>query len=179
MLLSTAWAQTGGGDGGSALVGFLPLILIFVIFYFLLIRPQQKRQKQHQQKLQAIRRGDKVLTGGGVFGSVTKVVDDNELQVEIAEGVKVRVSRSMIADVISKTEPASGDAKPANDASEKKGSFLGGLLGGGKPAESANDKPEAKAESKKAAAKPAAKADAKAKTSNSTKAGKGEDKKGE
>lgn len=137
MLISTAWAQSGGGDAGGALVGFLPLILIFVIFYFLLIRPQQKRQKQHQQKLQAIRRGDKILTGGGVFGSVSKVVDDNELQVEIADGVKVRVARSMVADVISKTEPAKGEAQPANDGSEKKGGMLGGLLGGkqdsGKP----------------------------------------------
>ncbi|MBP5856054.1 preprotein translocase subunit YajC [Marivibrio halodurans] len=136
MLISTAWAQSGGADGGGALVGFLPLILIFVIFYFLLIRPQQKRQKQHQQKLQAIRRGDKILTGGGVFGTVSKVIDETELQVEIADGVKVRVSRAMVADVINKTEPAKGGAAAANDATEKKGGLLGGLLGGQKAAAS-------------------------------------------
>lgn len=130
MFISTAWAQSGGGDAGSALTAFLPLILIFVIFYFLLIRPQQKRQKQHQQKLQAIRRGDKILTGGGLFASVTKVIDDNELQAEIADGVKVRVARNMVADVISKTEPAK-DQAPANDGG-KKGFLLGGLMGGGK-----------------------------------------------
>lgn len=132
MLISTAWAQSGGADGGGALVGFLPLILIFVIFYFLLIRPQQKRQKQHQQKLQAIRRGDKILTGGGVFGTVSKVIDETELQVEIADGVKVRVSRAMVADVLNKTEPAKGGTGPANDASAKKGGLFGGLLGGQK-----------------------------------------------
>jgi len=158
MFISTAWAQSGDAGAGGALTAFLPLILIFVIFYFLLIRPQQKRQKQHQNKLQAIRRGDKVLTGGGVFGTVTKVVDDNELQVEIADGVKVRVARSMVADVISKTEPANGDAKPANDG-EKKGGLLGGLLGGGAkesaPAEEAKKGAAKKGGAKKAAAKKA------------------------
>ncbi|MCR9219647.1 MAG: preprotein translocase subunit YajC [Alphaproteobacteria bacterium] len=147
MFISTAWAQSGGGDAGSALTAFLPLILIFVIFYFLLIRPQQKRQKQHQQKLQAIRRGDKILTGGGLFASVTKVIDDNELQAEIADGVKVRVARSMVADVISKTEPAK-DQAPANDGA-KKGGLLGGLLGGGKSqggADAADKTVEGKAE---------------------------------
>ena len=154
MFISTAWAQTGAGDAGAGgmLSAFLPLILIFVIFYFLLIRPQQKRQKQHQNKLQAIRRGDKVLTGGGVFGTVSKVVDDNELQVEIAEGVKVRVARSMVADVISKTEPANGDAKPANDG-EKKGGLLGGLLGGGSKGDDAKGAGAKKGGAKKAAAK--------------------------
>ena len=109
MFISTAWAQ-GAGIGGGGLMeglgGFLPIILIFVVFYFLLIRPQQKRAKQHREMLSAIRRGDRVLTGGGLYGTVTKVVNDNELVVQIAEAVKVRVARPTIAEVISKTEPA-------------------------------------------------------------------------
>lgn len=105
MFISEAWAQDGGG-GGDLLVTFLPLILIFAIFYFLLIRPQQKKQKEHQAKIKSIRRGDRVITGGGIFGNVTKVLDDNEIQVEIAEGVRIRVATSTVMDVLAKTEPA-------------------------------------------------------------------------
>jgi preprotein translocase subunit YajC len=109
MFISTAWAQAAGGGAGGllgGLGGFLPIVLIFVVFYFLLIRPQQKRAKQHREMLSAVRRGDRVLTGGGLYGTVTKVVNDNELVVQIAEAVKVRVARATIAEVISKTEPA-------------------------------------------------------------------------
>ncbi|MEY8831123.1 preprotein translocase subunit YajC [Sedimentitalea sp. XS_ASV28] len=92
-------------DGG-ALAQFLPLILIFAIMYFLLIRPQQKKVKQHQAMVEAVRRGDQIITQGGLIGKVVKVKDDNEVEVELAENVKVRVVKSTIANVISKTEPA-------------------------------------------------------------------------
>ncbi len=88
---------------------FLPLILIFAIMYFLLIRPQQKKMKDHQQMVEALRRGDQVVTQGGLIGKVAKVKDDNEIEVELAEGVKVRVVKSTIAQVLSKTEPASAE----------------------------------------------------------------------
>ena len=85
---------------------FIPLILIFAIMYFLLIRPQQKKVKEHQAMVAALRRGDQVVTQGGVIGKVVKVKDDGEIEVEIADGVKVRVVQSTIATVVSKTEPA-------------------------------------------------------------------------
>ncbi len=85
----------------------VPLILIFGIMYFLLIRPQQKKLKQHQMMVEALRRGDNVITQGGIMGKVTKVKDgNNEVEVEIATGVSVRVVRSSIATVVNKTEPA-------------------------------------------------------------------------
>jgi len=92
-------------DGG-ALAQFLPLILIFAIMYFLLIRPQQKKVKEHQAMVEALRRGDQVITQGGLIGKVVKVKDDNEIEVELSENVKVRVVKSTIATVMSKTEPA-------------------------------------------------------------------------
>lgn len=89
-----------------ALGQFIPLILIFAIMWFLLIRPQQKKMKEHQAMVAALRRGDQVITQGGLIGKVSKVKDDGELEVELAEGVKVRVVRSTIAQVLNKTEPA-------------------------------------------------------------------------
>ena len=92
---------------GGAIAQFLPLILIFAIMYFLLIRPQQKKMKQHQAMVEAVRRGDQVVTQGGLIGKVAKVKEgENEIEVEIAEGVKVRVVKSTIAQVLNKTEPA-------------------------------------------------------------------------
>lgn len=85
---------------------FIPLILIFGIMYFLLIRPQQKKVKEHQAMVSALRRGDQVVTQGGIIGKVVKVKEDGEIEVEIADGVKVRVVQSTIATVVSKTEPA-------------------------------------------------------------------------
>jgi preprotein translocase subunit YajC len=85
---------------------FIPLILIFAIMYFLLIRPQQKKMKEHQNMVQNLRRGDQVVTQGGLIGKVVKVKENNELELELAEGVKVRVVQSTIAQVLSKTEPA-------------------------------------------------------------------------
>jgi len=89
-----------------ALGQFLPLILIFAIMYFLLIRPQQKKAKEHRAMVDAVRRGDQVITQGGLIGKVSKVKDDGEVEVEIAPGVKVRVVKSTISQVTSKTEPA-------------------------------------------------------------------------
>ena len=90
-----------------ALAQFLPLILIFVIMYFLLIRPQQQKVKKHQAMVEALRRGAQVVTQGGLYGKVTKVREDGDIEVEISEGVKVRVVKATIAQVVSKTEPAS------------------------------------------------------------------------
>ena len=105
MFITPAYAQAAGG-GGSAFASFVPLILIFAIMWFLLIRPQQKKVKQHQAMVTALRRGDEVVTQGGVIGKVTKVKDDGEVEVEIAPNVKVRVVKQTIAQVVSKTEPA-------------------------------------------------------------------------
>jgi preprotein translocase subunit YajC len=84
---------------------FIPLILIFAIMYFLLIRPQQKKVKEHQNMVASLRRGDQVVTQGGLIGKVTKVKEENEIEVEVADGVKVRVLQNTIAQVLSKTEP--------------------------------------------------------------------------
>ena len=89
-----------------ALQQFVPLILIFAIMYFLLIRPQQKKVKEHKAMVDGLRRGDQVVTAGGLIGKVVKVKDDGELEVELADNVKVRVVQSTIATVVSKTEPA-------------------------------------------------------------------------
>ncbi|MFU8883230.1 MAG: preprotein translocase subunit YajC [Rhodobacterales bacterium] len=90
-----------------AFAQFIPLILIFAIMYLLLIRPQQKKLKEHQAMVTALRRGDQIVTQGGLIGKVSKVKDDNEIEVELADNVKVRVVKSTVAQVISKTEPAS------------------------------------------------------------------------
>ncbi|MBO0751807.1 MAG: preprotein translocase subunit YajC [Bradyrhizobiaceae bacterium] len=89
----------------------LPFVLIFAIMYFLLLRPQQKRAKQHQEMVKGVRRGDVVVTNGGLVGKVTKVVDDDQIEVEVADGVRVRQVRSMVAEVRSKSEPVK-DEKP-------------------------------------------------------------------
>ncbi|RLJ60258.1 protein translocase subunit yajC [Litoreibacter halocynthiae] len=105
MFVTPAYAQAAGG-AGSAFTSFIPLILIFGIMYFLLIRPQQKKLKDHQAMVEAVRRGDQVITQGGIVGKVSKVKEDGEVEVEIADGVKVRVIKSTLASVVSKTEPA-------------------------------------------------------------------------
>ena len=108
MFVTPAYAQAVGETGGAGgfLGSMLPLILIFVIFYFLLIRPQQKKAKEHRLMVDNLRKGDKVVTAGGLLGKVTKVSDDHECEIEIATGVKVKVIRSTISAVMSKTEPA-------------------------------------------------------------------------
>jgi len=92
-----------------AFAQFVPLILIFVIMYFLLIRPQQKKVKEHQAMIGALRRGDEIVTAGGLIGKITKVKDDAEVEVELTTGMKVRVVRATIAQVRSKTEPAAAN----------------------------------------------------------------------
>ena len=107
MLISTAYAQgTGIFDNQGALIQFLPLVLIFVVFYFLLIRPQQRKTKDHKTMLDALRRGDRVVTGGGIIGTVARVENPEEVTVDIAEGVRVRVLRSTISSVLAKPDPA-------------------------------------------------------------------------
>jgi len=107
MFISPAYAQAGGGFGG--MESLLPLVLIFVVFYFLLIRPQQKKQKAHREMLGELRRGDRIVTAGGVIGTITRVNSDTEITVEISEGVRVKVVRAMVSDVIAKTESRSSD----------------------------------------------------------------------
>lgn len=105
MLATPAYAQAAVGGGAGGLVGFVPILLIFVIMYFLMIRPQQKKLKDHKAMVSALRRGDQVVTSGGMIGKVVKVADA-EIEVELAPNVKVRVIKSTIAQVTSKTEPA-------------------------------------------------------------------------
>ncbi|OAN44038.1 preprotein translocase subunit YajC [Paramagnetospirillum marisnigri] len=120
MFVSPAYAQAAAASGGSlgALEQFLPLVLIFVVFYFLLIRPQQKRMKTHKEMLAQLRRGDRVVTAGGIIGTVNKLVNDAEVVVEIAEGVRVRVIRTTITEVMSKTEPVAADKADKADKAE-------------------------------------------------------------
>jgi len=113
LFITPAYAQAAGAPAGAGdFIGMvLPLVLIMGVFYFLLIRPQQKKMKEHQAMLKKVGKGDTVITSGGLIGKVVKVVDDNELQVEIGENIKVRVMRSGIADVRAKGEPVKTEAK--------------------------------------------------------------------
>ncbi len=112
MFITSAYAQAAGAPGAVDFVGMiLPLVLIMGVFYFLLIRPQQRKMKEHQEMLKKVTKGDTVVTTGGLIGKVLKVVDDNELQVEVGENVKVRVLRSGIADVRAKGEPVKTESK--------------------------------------------------------------------
>ena len=104
-LLLAAAAPSGGA---SFFIQTIPLVLVFVIFWFLLIRPQQRKMREHQAEIAAVKKGDRVVTGGGLIGKVTKV-DENEIELEVAQGVKVRVVKSMLSDV------RPHGAKAAND----------------------------------------------------------------
>lgn len=111
MFISPAYAQAAASDPAGTFGALIPLVLIFVVFYFLMIRPQQKRVKDHKAMVDALRRGDRIITNGGLVGVVTKVTDgEREVQIEIAEGVRVKVVRDMIATVTSKTEPVAAKA---------------------------------------------------------------------
>jgi len=116
MFITPAFAQGNplsglfGGDSGGMLTSLLPLILIVVIMYFLVLRPQQQRVKSHQSMVKALRRGDTVVTNGGLVGKVTKVVDDDQIEVEISDGVRVRQMRSMVSEVRAKGEPVKDDS---------------------------------------------------------------------
>ena len=114
MFISPAYAQGslfGGGGNTDMLTSLLPFVLIFVIMYFLILRPQQKRVKQHQEMVKNVRRGDTVVTSGGLIGKVTKVTDEEQIEVEVAEGVRVRQMKSMIAEVRAKGEPVKEESK--------------------------------------------------------------------
>ena len=111
MFTSPAFAQGVGSAGsGDFMIQLMPILLMIVIFYFLLFRPQQQRMKEHKAKLGALRRGDTVITSGGIIGKVTKLVNEGEVEVEIAADTKVRVIRSTISDVINKNEPVKDNA---------------------------------------------------------------------
>ena len=120
MWISTAYAQAAGSQGGEFnMMTILPLVLIFVVFYFLLIRPQQQKMKHHKTMLGALRRGDRVVTGGGIVGTIVKAQGDEDCVVEIADGVRVRVVRSTIQSVVSRAEPAGEKEKSSSDDAKK------------------------------------------------------------
>lgn len=105
MFITPAFAQGVPGGGSDFMLQLVPILLMFVIFYFLLFRPQQQRAKQHREMVGNIRRGDTVVTAGGIIGKVTRVRDDNEIEVEIADNTRVRVVKATVADVRAKGEP--------------------------------------------------------------------------
>ena len=107
MFITPAFAQAAGSDTNGMLMSLLPFALIFVIMYFLILKPQQKKLKDHQELVKNIRRGDTVVTNGGLVGKVTKVVDDEQIEIEVSDGVRIRQMRQMIATVRSKSEPTS------------------------------------------------------------------------
>ena len=141
MFISQAWAQAGGGAGENPLTNMLiPMVMIGVVFYFLLIRPQQSKMKQHKEMLSGVKRGDRVVTGGGIIGLVTKVIGESEVQVELAEGVRVRIIKQTITDILTRGESVRGakdgeeDEKPmlpqpAAGATPERKSLLGSLFG--------------------------------------------------
>ncbi len=112
MFVTPAYAQaaTAAAPGGTDfIIQLAPFLLIFVIMYFLILRPQQKRVKAHQEMIKNVRRGDTIVTSGGIIAKVTKVTDDSEVQIEIADNVRARLSRGMIAEVKTKGEPVKTD----------------------------------------------------------------------
>ena len=105
MIINFAYAQAAGASGGQGLlVQLLPLVLIFVVFYFLLIRPQQKRVKDHKAMVESLKRGDEVITSGGIIGIVDRVMEDDRIEVIIGEGTKVQIIRSTITSLLKKEE---------------------------------------------------------------------------
>jgi preprotein translocase subunit YajC len=111
-MTTPAYAQAAGAPGLD-MMAYVPLLLIFVILYFFILRPQQKRAKEHQEMVKNVRRGDTLITSGGLVGRVTKVVDDDQVEMEIADGVRVRQVKSMVAEVRVKGEPVK-DEKAAS-----------------------------------------------------------------
>ncbi len=116
MLIAPAYAQAGGGAGGFDIVTLLPLLLIFAVFYFLLIRPQQKKMKQNKEMISSIKRGDRIVTGGGIVGRVARVEGDGELIVEIAPEVRVKVRQATVAEIIVRSPSVAGEeARPPKE----------------------------------------------------------------
>jgi len=122
MFITPAYAQTSVGADGGFLIQLVPFVLIFIILYFLIIRPQQRRQKEHKAMIDAVRRGDTVVTSGGLIGRVVKVIDEREISVEIAPDVKVKISRGAISEVRTKGEPVKEEkpTKPTKTAKPAK-----------------------------------------------------------
>lgn len=110
MFITPAYAQAAAPGGTDMLMSLLPFVLIFVIMYFLILRPQQRKVKAHQEMVKGIRRGDTVVTSGGLIGKVARVIDDNEVELQLADNVKIRQLRSMISDVRAKGEPAKDES---------------------------------------------------------------------
>lgn len=113
MFISPAYAQAADAAAPNPLMSMAPLVLMFVIFYFLLIRPQMNARKKHQEMVSNVRRGDVVVTAGGIIGKVTKVLEGDEVMVELADNVTVKVVKTTLTDVRTKTQP------PANDTDKK------------------------------------------------------------
>jgi preprotein translocase subunit YajC len=105
MFITPAFAQGAPAGSSEMLLQMAPFVLIFVIMYFLILRPQQKRAKDHQAMVKAMRKGDTVVTSGGIVGKVTKIIDDNEVEIQIADNVRIRQMRPMITEVRAKGEP--------------------------------------------------------------------------
>lgn len=120
MFISAAYAQTAADGAGGTMGMILPLLLMLPVFYFFLIRPQQQRAKQTKQMLEALRRGDRVVTSGGIIGTVAKVISDTEVAIDIADNVRVRVVRSMISQVLAKPEPATRSKDKDKDSDKGK-----------------------------------------------------------
>lgn len=137
MFISPAYAQAAGAAAPNPLMQLAPFILIIVVMYFLLIRPQQQQRKKHMEMVSAVRRGDTVVTQGGLVGKVTKVIDEREVMVEIADGVTVRVLKHTLSDVQSKTQPVD---KTATDKGADKGKD-GGAEKASAKADQGRDKP--------------------------------------
>lgn len=119
MFITSAYAQaaSGAAQGAGIMSSLLPIALIIPVFYFLLIRPQQKKAKEHKALISAIKRGDRIVTSGGILGVVTKVIDNGEVQLEIADGVRIRILRASISDVVNRSEPA----RAQDSSADKKG----------------------------------------------------------
>lgn len=113
-MITSAYAQGAAAPAGGGFEMFVPLILIFLVFYFLLIRPQQKKMKQHRAMVEAVKKGDEVVTGGGIFGKVSKVLNEREAEIEVAKGVHIKVLKASLSDVLNQ------QVSPANQNTAKK-----------------------------------------------------------
>jgi len=129
MFISPAYAQALGGSQDTLTTFVLPMALIFVVFYFFMIRPQQQKQKQMKAMLEALRRGDRVVTAGGIIGTIAKVEND-DIQVEIADGVRVRVVRNTITTVLTKPQPVAAKKEAKDDEDQKAPEPLAAGVGG-------------------------------------------------
>lgn len=118
MFITDAYAQAASGAAPAlgGLSGLLPMLLIIPVFYFLLIRPQQKKAKEHKVLISGVKRGDRIVTNGGILGTVTKVIDNGEVQLEIAEGVRIRILRAAIGEIVTRTDTA----RTQDNAADKK-----------------------------------------------------------